>query len=277
MQHLLKKEKGLQVAKTHFLYRPKNLLIQAALGLGLCSTQAALVHEYTFDSPDHYTDQVGNADLSVAGSSGTLTAQDGYITFVGQHDSDSVHLETDTTDIKNYDPFVLSIFFRISTRNQERYASIFSSNNQGGTGFQINFLNGKLSVNISASSGQVFDIIDTSAITLNDWHLLTIMQDTNANTGTVWYDDSLTLSTNSIFGELAAFKLGVNRNGNSLFDGDIGYVAVYNGEEWDDDKQDNSYTTTEVVPEPMAASFILLTGLLGFSVHRFWGKSITRA
>jgi hypothetical protein len=237
------------------------------------SGKAAMVHDYTFDASDPYADSVGSADLTLYGSVGSITMNSGgYASFSGADSSaaDVVYLSSSAA-ISNYNPFVLSLWFRISTTNQLDYSSMFSSNPSSGDGFQINFLGGWLSVNTHASSGQVLNVIPTADLATNQWHLITIMQDPNAaEGGQVWLDDTKYGSTNAIFGALNAFRLGVNRNGKKGFYGDLSEVSIYDGESWDSTKQDAAFSTGPVVPEPAVFSFILFSSVAGLFVRRIF-------
>ena len=250
-------------------------LLQLGIMLALFFTNrglGSLAHEYRFDSSDPYADSVGGSPLASSGTVGTITFDsEGFASFSGvTNNIDGVYLYGEPP-ISSYNPFVLSIWFRIPTTNQSNYASIFSSNPSNEEGFQINFLNGWLSVNIKASEGAVVNIVPTSDLTINDWHLITIMQDPDATQqGQVWMDDTqYYASTNSIFGALNAFRLGINRNGKKGFKGDITLAKIYNAETWDDTKQDDLFVAgPAAVPEPAALSLILMIGIGGFTYSR---------
>jgi hypothetical protein len=229
----------------------------------------SLAHEYRFDSTDPYADSVGGSPLATSGTVGTITFDsEGFASFSGVTESDGVYLYGEPP-ISSYNPFILSIWFRIPSTNQQDYASIFSSNPSSKEGFQINFLSGWLSVNTKASEGAVVNIVPTSDLTINDWHLITIMQDPNATQqGQVWMDDTQYASTNTIFGALNTFRLGINRNGKKGFKGDITLVQIYDAETWDDTKQDDLFVAGPAIPEPAALSLILMAGVGGFTYSR---------
>ncbi len=204
----------------------KNIGLLVGFGWSM-SSSAALVHEYAFEPTDPFADTAGNIDLTSTGTLGSVTTDSaGFVTFSGANGPGGAYL-TGSAPLNNYSPLVLSIWFRIPTLNQLSYASIFSSDTVAGNGFQINFLNGWLSINSKVSAGNVLDVISLSDLTTNEWHLITVEQDPfAAQGGKVWFDDDLVVSTNAIFGTLDAFRLGVNRNGSKGFEG--GYLSRSN-------------------------------------------------
>ena len=255
----------------------KKIAVACLFGIALTS-KATLLHEYTFDPSDPYADSVGNSDLVVSGSVGQITMNSGgYASFSGDTaaNGNGVYLSSDAP-ISSYSPFLLSIWFRIPTIEQESYASIFSTANTSDDGWQINFLNGYLSINKKAANNATVPIIRTTDISTNEWHLITVLQDPDADQqGQVWMDGTLYSSTNISFGTRGEFRLGINRKGRSEFKGDIALVRISGGEEetWDDTKQSDAYNdppAVPTVPEPAVASLILLSSFSFIGLRRFF-------
>lgn len=261
---------GIKIMKTSTLL--KNIGLLVAFGWSM-SSSAALIHEYAFEPSDPFADTAGNIDLTAAGTLGSVTPDSaGFVTFSGANGSGRAYL-TGSIPLNSYNPFVLSIWFRIPTLNQLSYASIFSSDTVAGNGFQINFLNGWLSINSKASAGAVLDVISLASLTTNEWHLITVEQDSSAALGgKVWFDGALVLSTSAAFGTLDAFRLGVNRDGTAGFEGDISLVRIYDGENWNSAKQAAAIVNGPAIPEPMAVSFILIFGSGFMFLNRIFNK-----
>ena len=211
------------------------------LGIGfLASTQAELLHSYTFEGASPYADSTGSADLTEYGSQGTITNQDGFISFSGTiNSSDTVYLGSDALTASS-NQFIISIWFQTSnTTNQSDYSSIFSSNAGTDAGFQIHFFNGFFGVNMNGTKLEVLPLTD---LTANEWHLVTIMQDPSATPqGQIWLDGTVYDSDPGSFGALNTFRLGVNRNGKRGFEGDLADVRIYDDETWDSTRQTNAF------------------------------------
>lgn len=235
---------------------------------------ASLQHHYTFTGTNPLEDQVGSSDLVQGGTDGTLVVDPGgYTSFSGLNGETSngdqaVYLGSDAL-AASYDPFVLSIWFRVATiAGQPEYSGLFSSYTGTADGFQINFLNGEFGIHTSSSD---LNIISLSALTVDEWHLVTVMQDSSsANQGQIWFDGTLSANQVSIFGGLQDFRLGVNRNGERGFAGDISEVSIYNDETWDDAKQTASFVAGPVIPEPAVLSLVLLTGIGSLLIKRLF-------
>lgn len=198
----------------------------------------------------------------------------GFASFSGDSalDGDGVYLSSDAP-INSYSPFVLSIWFRIPTIDQQDYASIFSTADTSEDGWQLNFLNGYLSVNKKAANNATVRVVRTEDISTNEWHLITIMQDPSIDQqGQVWMDGTLYNSTNISLGTRGEFRLGINRKGRKEFKGDMASVRIYSDEVWDDTKQADAYDDPPVIPEPAVASLIFLCGFSFLGLNRVFRR-----
>ncbi len=80
-------------------------------------------------------------------------------------------------------------------------------------------------------------------------------------------------SADAIFGTLDAFRLGVNRNGGTGFEGDISLVRIYDGESWDSTEQAAAIVDGPAIPEPKAVSFVLIFGSGYIMLNRVFNKT----
>lgn len=234
--------------------------------------KADLLHHYIFEASDPYADLQGGSDLTPFGTVGTITASpEGFISFSGTDtQSDTVYLGGDALN-NVFDPFVLNLWFRVpTTTGQSIFSSLFSSNEGTDAGFQIHFLDGFFGVNMN---GIHLEVLPLDQLTVNEWHLVTVMQDPNASEqGQIWLDGTAYDSNAGSFGELNSFRLGVNRAGRQGIEGDIAEVKIYNGEVWDSTKQAELYAMGPVIPEPAVCSLILFSGITVLGIKRIFLK-----
>lgn len=240
-----------------------------ALGISI-SGYAELLHHYVFDPGTPYADSVGGADLVKYGTVGTITSDfEGFLSYSGTvKQEDTVYLGGNALN-STYDPFVLSLWFRVPTATgQSDYTSLFSSNEGTTAGFQIHFYDGFFGVNMN---GEHLEVLPLAQLTTNEWHLVTIMQNPYAaEQGQVWLDGNVYEANVGSFGELNTFRLGVNRSGKQGFEGDMAEVSIYNDEVWDATRQAEAFTAGPVVPEPAVMSLILLSGIGSLVINRLF-------
>ncbi|RJU95691.1 MAG: TIGR03790 family protein [Candidatus Poseidoniales archaeon] len=191
-----------------------------------------LVHHWAFEegSGTVTNDSVGNANLTLTGMSNSnwQTCADGdCLWFDGINDKASV----DVNDW--YGNFTVSQWVWANTTNQSTYASTFAVDDQAGSNLSFQHMvsggEWKLHNNQTRSFG---------AVVPQRWtHLVSVFDDGDIRQ----YMDGVLVNTNTYpngsFNNIDLYKLGVNRAGNSYFEGKIDEVML-----WDVALEDHDIT-----------------------------------
>ncbi len=251
-------------------------IIGMAISLNLVlslGSSASLAHQYFFggDGNGNYNDYAGSADLTEAGSVGTITFHptEGYVHFSGDDDTDYSKVYRLTSDAFSNltDPAVLKLWFRTSnTTGQSDYSSIFASDNTTDNGFQINFYKNDLRIHNESTEITITALSNLSA---DEWHLVTVWRDTVHGENKIWLDTNDVITTTEAL-DFNVFKLGANRQNTRGFEGDISDVSIYSDDSWSDSQQENTFIAGPTVPEPATLSLISLMSATLLVANRYF-------
>ena len=239
------------------------------------ASQAALIAHYDFADGDRYDNEVGsNYTLTETSNGATVitTTVEGAVSFPGE----AGEAERDflaTPGPGGAAAFTVSIWFKTDTVNQGGFQGIFSNltpNAPGNFSWQLDVNSGTLRL-VSATAG--FGSLTNSGagepqIQTNLWHHV-VVRKTAAGGSELWFgseDDALELVGSGALnpGGLQNFRLGINRNNDSLYAMEMANVKIY-------DDAGISLTTLngegpQLIPEPSTSLLGLLS--LGLVLRR---------
>ncbi len=247
---------------TFALYKGLDMKL-ISCGLSFCllllisSVQSAEIHSYNFSGPSPVADQAGTLDLTEFGSS-LVYDSTGFVTCDGNSAS---YLEAGAVSETAY---TVSFWFRIdsSSTNQSNYSAIIASDQGGDNGsFQIGFNGGKLRVDGKKAGGGGFAVVmaQATAITVDTWHLVTMMVDPAATDKIqLWFNDTPAILSPHELGSMAKMALGINRNRSIAFDGDIADVRIYDSNTvWDDTTQASTFAAGLTANTPVSTGTLV--------------------
>ena len=246
-----------------------------ALPMGLCSVgltaNAALLAHYDFTDGDLLDNEV-NASYTlnkVVNGADTLTiTPEGAASFPGLDGTEKDYLETAGPGGKPN--FTVSFWFRTDTVPQGGFQGLFS-NNSGGSlvanSWQVDVNSGTLRlVGVDLAGGGITNgEAGEPAIQANVWHHVVVRKTTSGTTSAELFlgteSGLVSVGTNpNNPGGLQNFRLGVNRNTDSLYRFEMANVKIY-----DDvtvSLTDLNNEGPQVVPEPSSLALLGLGGLL---------------
>ncbi len=247
----------------------RTLTITTLVGLAL-PIQAALLAHYDFTDGILTNNEVGPAEtltLINQGANIITTTPQGSASFPGETGADADYLELDRSGA-GAGAFTVSIWFKTGTVDQGSFQGIFSNNvvnNPNNFSWQID-VNGGIVRLVSATSG--FPAITNGdagepAIIPDVWNQI-VARKTGGSTADLWLGTETTplqsLGTaNMNPGGLQYFRLGVNRNSDSLYEMEMANVKIYD---------DANVSLTDLnaegpqllaVPEPTTGLLVLLS------------------
>ena len=186
-------------------------------------SQNSLIHKWDFEdgSGDFANDSVANGSnfsLNGMNSSNWKTCVDGGCLW---YDGVDDYLQVDVDDwVGN---FTISQWVWANTSSQSTYASTFAIDNNAGSNFSFQHavINGEWKMH--NNQGHSFGVVEQQ-----EWaHLVTVFD----NGQTRQYLDGVLVRTNSFpngsFNNIDLYKLGVNRAGNSYFEGMIDNLRIW--------------------------------------------------
>jgi hypothetical protein len=234
-------------------FRSKFAIAASSLALA-ASAHGALIAEYTFDY-NGGEDTAGTRDLNFIGAAPTIAG--------GVYQSDGINSNyLEVTGPGGVPDFTVSLWVNTPTVNQGGFKGLFS-NNSGGSGvansWQIDSNNGEYRV---AANGAPTTTLGTP--TANVWENI-VLQKYASNNYRAYLNGVEVADVNSNPGGLQNFRVGINRNTDNSFTGQIGLVQI-----WDDSTQDAAALFAAgpgIVPEPGRATLLGL-GALGFLIRR---------
>lgn len=237
------------------------LLLAGALIPGF--TSAALIAHYDFTDGNLLDDEQGNYDLTevVTGAASVGITPDGAASFPGTDGVNEAHLET--AGPGGVGAFTVSFWLRTDDWTQGGFQGLFSNldaNVGGNFSWQIDSNGGTLRV-VSATSGFTPLQVDATAYATDAWHHIVFRK---TSSGAEFYVTALGLSSPVLVGSnttnpggLQNFRLGTNRNTDSLFRMDMANVQIYN---------DSTVSLGDLYAEgPMTIPEPSSLALLGFS------------
>ncbi len=245
----------------------------------LCSAiaaPAALIAHYDFTDGDLTDNEVGPAEtLTVVNNGATQLSitSEGAALFPGEGTADADYLQVDRSGA-GAGQFTISMWFKTETVNQGSFQGLFSNNTAnvaGNFSFQIDVNNGTLRL-VSATStfGSVTNAeAGEPQIQAGIWNHV-VARKTAAGGAELWLGsdgNALELVGSSAInpGGLQWFRLGVNRNSDSLYAMEMANVKIY------DDAgvslTDLNNEGPQLVPEP-GTSLLCLLALPGILRRR---------
>lgn len=214
----------------------KRSLFAPCLSLLVLPVQGSLLAHYDFTDGDLTDNEVGPLETLTLVNQGaneiTINAR-GAAVFPGESGDDRDYLEVERG--LGSPTFTVSVWFKTATVDQGTYQAIFSNNISSGSAFswQIDVHNGVLRL-VSATSG--FDPITNAEageppIQAGVWHHV-VVRKTSGSSGELWFGAEGSplqlLGSNDLNpGGLQWFRLGVNRNSDSLYAMEMANVKIY--------------------------------------------------
>lgn len=207
------------------------LIVLAAL-----PAHAALLAHYDFTDGDLTDNEVGPSETLELVNQGTnliTTTPEGAALFPGETDADADYLQVERG--LGAPAFTVSLWFKTETVNQGGFQGLFSNNISSSSGFswQIDVNNGSLRF-VSATAGFA-PITNAEAgepqIEAGVWHHV-VARKTGGSAADLWFGSEdaplQSLGTGNLNpGGLQWFRLGVNRNSDSLYAMEMANVKIY--------------------------------------------------
>lgn len=250
--------------------------------IGLCSllttpaAPAALIAQYVFTDGNLLDNDanpgVDDLTLTTGGPSTVTISPAGAAVFPGDDapgDQDYLEVERGL----GAGAFTVSFWFRTSQVDQGSFQGLLSNNNTNTAGnfsWQVDVHSGTLRlVSATANFGALTNgEAGEPPITADTWHHVVARK--TGGGGQLWFgtqgDLQLVGSSTENPGGLQFYRLGVNRNSDSLYAMEMANIQV-----WDDDNVSLDSLNTEgplLVPEPGAAFLSLLATVLLFPRRR---------
>jgi hypothetical protein len=252
-------------------YSSRSIFTAASLGLLLSTgwASAALIAHYDFTDGD-LTDNEVSANYTLT-EIGTVTANiDGSAGFSGD-DSTKSYLETAALGGSGVANFTVSYWFKTDSFSQGNYQGLFSTNNSSANySWQLDSTGSNIRL---VSKGNTTLSYADSNLSVDTWYNVVIRKESGAGdnytqvyiTAEGEATPHLVMNQDANPGGLNMFRLGVNRNTDSLFRMDMSNVKIY-----DDSTVDLGTLLTEgpqVVPEPSSSALLGLAAL-ALILHR---------
>ena len=239
-----------------------NTLCIAALSVG--SASAGLIAHYDFTDGNLTDNEVGATYTltQVTTGTGIPINADGSAAFGGS--TATGYLETPAFGTTGVPLFTVSFWWKTSTLAQGNFQGLFT-NDDGAASFSWQLDNSGADMRF-ISQGNTALTYPESNLSVDTWYHTVIRKNTaGANYTQVFITEegavspTLVMNQNANPGGLNEFRLGTNRNTDSLFAMDMANVKIYN---------DNTENLTDLlnegpqlVPEPSSSALLALGGL----------------
>lgn len=230
----------------------------------VCSTQAALIAHYDFSDNDLTDNEVGASYTlaEVNNGTGDVTLNpDGSAHFPGNDTTNSAYLEV--AGPGGAANFTVSLWVKADTWNQGSFQGIFSNNSGGAStdfSWQIDASGDSLRV-VTKDAGVIFTT-PTNTLDTASWYNIVFIK--NGSNAELYFTEEGAGSANHVGtvatnpGGLQFFRLGTNRNTDSLFEMDMANVKIYNSVE---DVNSLLAEGSMTIPEPSGTALLGLAGL----------------
>ncbi len=235
--------------------------------LSVSSASAGLVAHYDFTDGDLLDNEVGASNtlthITTGAGGGVTINSDGSAAFAGD-DTNQGYLETaafGTVGVTNY---TVSFWWKTSTFAQGNFQGLFS-NDDAGVGFSWQLDSNGADMRFISSGNPNLTYAESNLAADTWYHTVIRKNAAGANYTEVFITaegaagPNLVMNQNANPGGLNEYRLGVNRNSDSLFQMDMANVKIYN-----DNTVDLATLLAEgpqTVPEPSTSALLVLGGL----------------